>query len=246
LPDSPTAFTPDNREHYGEADTRAKLIDPALHDRGWTEEHIRREQTPGGIEIVDGAPRRPSQKHIDYVLRVKVSASTQPVAVAYVEAKREDEPPETGLQQVKDYATTAERLHVPFVYATNGHLFIEYNHLTGQTTAPKPITGFPTPSELRARYEAAMGFSLDSEEAQANFLLKHYPPDAFSHIIIDECHRSAWGKWFEVLKRNPNAIQIGLTATPRQLILSARKQQQLAELEAVPNALLREAFQGAM
>src|ERR1019366_4184277 len=35
--------------------------------------------------------------------------------------------------------------------------------------------------------------------------------------IIDECHRSAWGKWSEVLTRNPNAVQIGLTATPRQL-----------------------------
>jgi type I restriction enzyme, R subunit len=26
-----------------EADTRAKLIDPALHDRGWSEDLIRRE-----------------------------------------------------------------------------------------------------------------------------------------------------------------------------------------------------------
>ncbi|MDP2857788.1 MAG: helicase-related protein, partial [Bacillota bacterium] len=33
----------------------------------------------------------------------------------------------------------------------------------------------------------------------------------------DECHRSAWGKWSQVLTRNPNAVQIGLTATPRQL-----------------------------
>lgn len=29
----------------GEADTRAKLIDPALHARGWTEDLIRREET---------------------------------------------------------------------------------------------------------------------------------------------------------------------------------------------------------
>jgi type I restriction enzyme R subunit len=27
----------------------------------------------------------------------------------------------------------------------------------------------------------------------------------------------AWGKWSEVLRRNPEAVQIGLTATPRQL-----------------------------
>ncbi len=59
---------------------------------------------------------------------------------------------------------------------------------------------------------------LDNEKEDfASFLTEHYGEDAFSVIIIDECHRSAWGKWSEVLKRNPNAIQIGLTATPRQL-----------------------------
>jgi type I restriction enzyme R subunit len=57
----------------------------------------------------------------------------------------------------------------------------------------------------------------DEDEGFASFLSEHYGEDAFSVIIIDECHRSAWGKWFEVLKRNPNAIHIGLTATPRQL-----------------------------
>jgi type I restriction enzyme R subunit len=58
---------------------------------------------------------------------------------------------------------------------------------------------------------------LDDEEGFASFLTEHYGEDAFSVIIIDECHRSAWGKWSEVLKRNPNAIHIGLTATPRKL-----------------------------
>lgn len=51
----------------------------------------------------------------------------------------------------------------------------------------------------------------------ASFLTENYGTDAFSIIIIDECHRSAWGKWSEVLKRNPNAIHLGLTATPRKL-----------------------------
>ena len=46
---------------------------------------------------------------------------------------------------------------------------------------------------------------------------RNYPEDYFSHIVIDECHRSAWGKWSAVLTRNPNAVQIGLTATPRTL-----------------------------
>jgi type I restriction enzyme R subunit len=29
----------------------------------------------------------------------------------------------------------------------------------------------------------------------------------FSHIIIDECHRSAWGTWSEVLTRNSDAFR---------------------------------------
>ena len=57
----------------------------------------------------------------------------------------------------------------------------------------------------------------DNDEGFASFLTEHYGDDAFSVIIIDECHRSAWGRWSEVLRRNPNAIHIGLTATPRTL-----------------------------
>ncbi len=43
----------------------------------------------------------------------------------------------------------------------------------------------------------------DENEGFASFLSEHYGDDAFSVIIIDECHRSAWGRWSEVLKRNP-------------------------------------------
>jgi type I restriction enzyme R subunit len=64
---------------------------------------------------------------------------------------------------------------------------------------------------------------LDSEEEQiASFLTEHYPANAFAVIVIDECHRSAWGRWSEVLRRNPDAIQIGLTATPRKLAAPKR------------------------
>lgn len=239
----------------------------------------------------------------------------------------------------------AKRLNVPFVFSTNGHLYVEYDTTTGITGRPMPMNLFPAPSELRQRYEKAKGFLLDapaaapllrpykggeggrryyqdaairavfekiaadkgkgvaprallslatapvrrlsrrtcfaiadagqlkralflvdrdelrtqalaelmnyfgdaarpvqrdkdgknfarnaavqvatyqtlgvdSEEGDESFLSEHYPSDHFSHIVIDECHRSAWGKWSKVLKMNPNAVQIGLTATPRQL-----------------------------
>ncbi len=56
-----------------------------------------------------------------------------------------------------------------------------------------------------------------NDDGDANFLTTYYPENHFTHIVIDECHRSAWGKWSQVLTRNSKAVQIGLTATPRQL-----------------------------
>lgn len=73
---------------------------------------------------------------------------------------------------------------------------------------------------------------LDDEDGFASFLTEHYGPDAFSVIIIDECHRSAWGRWSEVLRRNPNAIHIGLTATPRQLQESKQATDEDREISA--------------
>jgi type I restriction enzyme R subunit len=58
---------------------------------------------------------------------------------------------------------------------------------------------------------------IDKDDGNASFLMRHYPENYFSHIVIDECHRSAWGKWSIVLERNASAVQIGLTATPRKL-----------------------------
>lgn len=73
---------------------------------------------------------------------------------------------------------------------------------------------------------------LDDEEGFASFLTNHYGEDAFSVIIIDECHRSAWGRWSEVLRRNPNAIHIGLTATPRKLEQSDKASKEDQEITA--------------
>lgn len=72
----------------------------------------------------------------------------------------------------------------------------------------------------------------DTEDKYASFLTEHYPENTFSVIVIDECHRSAWGRWSEVLKRNPEAIHIGLTATPRQLRDSKHQTTDDAEITA--------------
>jgi len=337
-----------------EAETRAKLIDPAIKLVGWTEAHIKREETAGRIAVIKGQARRARSGRTDYTLRLVGGKDSQPVAVAVLEAKSEDKHPSYGLEQSKLYSRS-KLLNTPFVFSSNGHLFVEYDHFTGLTTEPRPLAEFPSPGELWSRYEAGMGFKLtdeaakplvthyagsgetyrryyqdaciravfeklakpgtekralislatgggkttiaslmlrrfadagqlrkalficdrtelrdngakamraafgsnaaevkegdpaknarvliatyhtlgiDKEDSDPSFLLTHYPENYFSHIIIDECHRSAWGKWSEVLRRNPDAVQIGLTATPRKIrIPSGANAEELADDE---------------
>lgn len=350
---------------YNEADTRAKLIDPAIHKRGWTEDLIRREESAGAIEIIAGKARRRSKGKVDYVLRIKVNPNTQPVAVALIEAKKNTLPAGHGLTQAKGYAE-CKRLNVPFVFCSNGYQFVEFDNFTGLTSPPRPLSEFPTPDQLRARYEQKMGFGLEIEAAKplltpytggegsrryyqdaairavmekivkcdlqkkpkrallslatgsgktriavdllkrisdagqlkralfvcdrdelrtqalgafqnafgsnaaevfrnsdgknnarnarvhiatyqtlgvaredddSTFLTQHYPENYFSHVIIDECHRSAWGKWSQVLTRNSEGVHIGLTATPRKLEFKEETKESLQDEEITANNL---------
>lgn len=265
--------------------------------------------------------------------------------------------------QGKGYAE-CKRLNVKFIFASNGHQFVEFDCFSGLTSAPKPIDSFPSPLELRLRYEKGMGFALESpvarpllqtypggegtrryyqdaairavmekiaqcelsgkpkrallslatgsgktfiavnllkrisdagrltralfvcdrdelraqavkafqnvfgsdaaevyrksdgtnnaknarihvatyqtlgiesENGDASLLTTFYPGDYFTHVVIDECHRSAWGKWSQVLTRNQNAVHIGLTATPRRLAETLKKEVERAE--GVPYSL---------
>jgi len=115
------------------------LIDPAIHQRGWTEDLIRREETAGAVEIGEGGPRRRSKGRIDYVLRIKVTLGSQPVAVALIEAKAEHLPPTHGLEEATLYAACRRR-NVPFVFSSKGQLFVEYDRFTGKTSQPRPIS----------------------------------------------------------------------------------------------------------
>ena len=320
---------------FNETDTRAKLIDPALYKREWTESMIGREVTAGEIvSLGEGRTRRKAGR-VDYVLKATLNASSALVTIALIEAKAEHLPPGHGLEQARAYA---RRMNVSFVYSSNGHQFVEYDDLTGLTSTPRPLAEFPTPKQLKHRYEQRVGFDLEDEaaapllvryppgsipryyqdaairatlehlvlpsngralltlatgagktfiaaqllyklaeaghltralfvcdrdelrtqalgalravfgtdaaaasagqpqlnarvvvatyqtlgvdgEGDASFLTRNYPENYFSHIVIDECHRSAWGKWSAVLTRNPAARHIGLTATPRRLII---------------------------
>jgi len=50
---------------------------------------------------------------------------------------------------------------------------------------------------------------------EGNRLYQEYPPDFFDLVIIDECHRSGYGTWKQILEYFSGAVQLGMTATPK-------------------------------
>lgn len=176
---------------YNESDTRSKLIDPAIFARGWKEADIKREVSAGTIDIIGGKARR-RQGKIDYLLRIKVNIGTQPVAMAILEAKSEGFPPGHGLQQARGYAES-KRFNVPFVFSSNGHQFVEFDRTTGMISSPRPMSEFPMPEELQARYESSVGFALDNPAARP-LLTPYTGGEAARRYYQDAAIRAAFEK----------------------------------------------------
>lgn len=69
-----------------------------------------------------------------------------------------------------------------------------------------------------ASYQAMAGNDLDSPASAASMIFEAFHPDFFDLVIVDECHRgsaAADSSWRAVLDYFASAIQLGLTATPR-------------------------------
>jgi len=58
--------------------------------------------------------------------------------------------------------------------------------------------------------------TLWSPDDKGRRLFEKFPPDFFDLVIIDECHRSGFGTWREILDHFGSAIHLGMTATPKQ------------------------------
>ena len=71
--------------------------------------------------------------------------------VGVLEAKKESEDPLKGMQQAKGYAD-CQRFDVKYVFATNGHLYGEFDLFTKLQNGPFPFAGFPHHPNLTARY----------------------------------------------------------------------------------------------
>ena len=53
-------------------------------------------------------------------------------------------------------------------------------------------------------------------DRNGNQIFKQVPRSFFDLIIVDECHRSGFGTWREILDYFQDAIHLGLTATPKR------------------------------
>jgi type I restriction enzyme R subunit len=146
--------------------TRKELIDPVLDELGWKANLIKREKTPGGVDIIDGKPRK-RRGRVDYLLCLPATGGNQPLPVAVIEAKAEDKLSSLGIQQALDYQ---KRFNVPFVFSSNGLLYATWGEDTRQIETGLNLTIFPTPEDLRRRWEAIKGFKLDTNAARALFI----------------------------------------------------------------------------
>ncbi len=120
-----------------EAETRAELIDPALHAAGWgvvADSRTRREMiAPGRIM---GGGRRAKPLSCDYVLVYRG------IKLAAMEAKADTKSYTEGVGQAKDYA---ERLQTRFGFASNGREIYRIDMTTGNEGL---VDRWPTPDEL--------------------------------------------------------------------------------------------------
>lgn len=53
-------------------------------------------------------------------------------------------------------------------------------------------------------------------EVDSRRVFQLYDSDFFDIVIIDECHRSGFGTWHDILKHFRKAIHLGMTATPKR------------------------------
>jgi len=147
-----------------EADTCRKWVTPRLQAAGWDNDpHSIAEQrsiTDGRvIPVGKGFVRKPP-KRVDYLLRY-----TRDLPLAVVEAKASYKSAHDAVQQARAYAET---LGLKFAFATNGAEIIEIDYFKGTET---PVTAFPDPTALWARYQAGAGIQ---GEAQTSPLLTPY------------------------------------------------------------------------
>ena len=132
------------------------------------------------------------------------------------------------LVDTKNLGTQAESEFRGYIPNDDPRLFSELYDVCRLNTSSIPASSQVCISTIQRMYSILRGEELDEGNEQENpneheAALKgkprdvvynaKYPPEFFDFIIIDECHRSIYNIWQQVLDYF-DAFQIGLTATP--------------------------------
>jgi len=72
------------------------------------------------------------------------------------------------------------------------------------------------PANLKRDLYFGIYQTLWSPDEAGKRLFEKFPEGFFDLVIIDECHRSGFGTWREILDHFSTAMQLGMTATPKQ------------------------------
>ena len=127
--------------------------------------------------------KRGKPKQADYVLFHK---SNIPLAV--IEAKDNIHAVADGIQQALGYA---ELLDVPFVFSSNGDAFVFHDKTAadGVQETELPMTEFPSPQTLWAKYRAWRGLADNTEEIflqdyyEAGKTPRYYQQNAINRVL---------------------------------------------------------------
>lgn len=149
-----------SKKELSEQDISSKYILPALTNAGWDLQKQIREQygfTAGRIIVRGKTVFRGEQKRADFVLYHRGH-----LPLALIEVKDNTHSVGAGMQQALDYA---EALNVPFVYSSNGDVFLEHDRLvkTGAVERELKLNEFPSPEALYNRYVKAKNLAPEHE-----------------------------------------------------------------------------------
>lgn len=224
---------------YNEAETRYYLIDPVLRDKGYNDHSKLKLETPAPVEAIGHkGRRRVGGGRTDYLLCVQEGDMPKPLPVGVLEAKKELEDPLKGMQQAKGYSECS-RFSVQYVFATNGHLYGEFDKTSGLQTGPHSLKNhFPSHDDLTRRYAKDTGIDLGKPESALLFMADS-PAYPKARYYQDAAIRACFEKIliFEQ-NRQPARILLALATGAGKTVIAANLLWRLHEAQRLPKPAL--------